>query len=588
MRRFGSRPVKKHTHNTSRIHVVAVVFCIAFAMVAFRLFVLMVWQHSFYTALANGSHETYAELFPERGTIFVQSEVTGETFPIALNRDVYLMFADTREIHDADEASDVVEKLVELFDYDEEKKEDILKRLNKEDDPYEPLDKEVLELKKMEVESYDLPGVHFVSRSERFYPEGTIAANVLGFVRKDDDGKQVGNYGIEGYWNDVLAGTTGYIEGTRSARGSWIPLAGRSFIPAEDGADIVLTIDRTLQYQTCEILRKRMESYEAEGASLVVMEPDTGAIRVMCSLPDFDPNDYGKIENIDQYNNSAIFEPYEPGSIFKPIAMAAAVNEGLVEPGSVFHDTGSAEVGCIKPIQNAELKSYGDQTMTGVLENSINTGMVYVVEQLGKYMFREYVEQFGFGLKTGIELDTEISGTIESLYRTKNDSVDCYTATASFGQGITATPLQMATAFSAIANGGSLMRPYIIAEKKYKNGQTETTRPEEIRQILTKRTSQLLSAMLVRVIDTGQASLAQIPGYYMAGKTGTAQIAGPGGYTAETNHSFAGFGPADDPRFVVIIKFEKPKRTFSSITAAPTFAEIGELLLSYYNIAPDY
>ncbi|MBI2436521.1 MAG: penicillin-binding protein 2 [Candidatus Magasanikbacteria bacterium] len=552
-----------------------------------RLFILMIIEHGFYTALASGSHDLYAELFPARGSIYLESEDGMEQFSISLNRDLYVMFADTREIEDDETAEVVAEKLAEVFGYDDEKKIAVFLQLNKRSDPYEPIEQKVEEDIVHKIGEMNLKGIHFISMPHRFYPEGNLAAQVVGFLGKDDAGNDVGRYGLEGYWNKELAGSGGFLEGVRSAKGSWIPLAGRLFEPAQDGVDLTLTIDRVLQYKSCEMLRTRQEEYGAQTASLIIMDPKTGAIHAMCSLPDFDPNNYGTVESANAYNNTTIFTPYEPGSVFKPVAMSAAINEDVLNPESTFVDNGSTDGGCTKPIQNADFKTYGLQTMTGVLEHSINTGMVYVVKTLGKSSFREYVERFGFGVKTGIELDSESSGTIQSLYENKKNSVDCYTATASFGQGLTVTPLQMVSAFAVIANGGSLMEPYIVKKVTYPNGKVEETKPKEIRKVLEKRTSQLVSGMLVRVIDNAEGSLAKVPGYYIAGKTGTAQIAGPGGYTNDFNHSFVGFGPVDDPKFVMIVKFEKPRRAYASTTAAPTFAEIAKFIMQYYHVEAD-
>src|SRR3989338_5283015 len=312
----------------------------------------------------------------------------------------------------------------------------------------------------------------------------------------------------------------------------------------------------------CEKLAGAAKEYQASSGALVILEPKTGAIRALCSWPDFDPNNYNQVDAIEVYNNTAVFTPYEPGSIFKPITMAAAINEGAVTPETVFHDSGSAEARCRKPIKNAAEKSYGNQTMVGVMENSINTGLVFVIKKLGKNKFIDYVERFGFGVKEGVE-------------------VDCYAATAAFGQGITATPLQMATAIGVIANGGKLIKPYVVSEVRYSDGRVERTKPVEIRSVLTARAASLVAGMMVSVVDNGQAKSARVPGYYVAGKTGTAQIPGPGGYTEDTNHSFVGFAPIDDPKFVMVVKFEKPARKYADSTAAPTFAAIAKFALEY-------
>ncbi len=570
----------------TRIYALKLVFLVLAGAIGFRLFGLMIAQHGFFTALASDSHEIYAELTPERGSIYLEN-ADGKLTPLALNRDKFVVFADTRGYEDPKQPLEVATALAEFFGYDDERKFQVLDQLQKENDGYEQIEKNVDEDTKKRLEELKLPGIYFSRFRERYYPEGTLAASVIGFVGKTESGSAVGRYGVEGYWNELIGGAGGVLEGIRSASGAWIPLAGRSFDAATDGANVVLTLDRTLEFEICERLKNAVSTYEAQSGSLVIMDPMTGAILVMCSVPDFDPNEYNKVKEISAFNNLSIFEPYEPGSVFKPITMAAALDTGVVKPDDYFYDSGSVEAGCKKPIQNADNRSYKDQDMSGILEHSINTGVVFVVNKLGKENFRSYVERFGFGTKTGIELDTETAGTIASLSQNKGDKVDCYTATASFGQGITVTPMQMVTAFSALANGGKLMKPYIVKRIEYANGKVETTRPMEIRQVVSKHTADTVAAMMVRVVDYSEGKRGQVPGYYIAGKTGTAQIAGPGGYTAETNHSFIGFGPVDNPKFVTLIRLEKPQRSYANITAAPLFADITSYLLSYYHVPPE-
>lgn len=569
-----------------RVRLFGAVFSFVIFVMVLRLAMLMIVQHGFYAALAAGTQEAYARLFPRRGDLFFQDSRTGEEFPLAINQDVFTVFADTREFEDDEARARVLQELTAFFSFDDEKKEEVRVQLAKRDDPYEPIAQNIDEEITEKIRALDLPGIGFARRSRRFYPEARLGAAVVGFVAPDQNGGDKGRYGVEGYWNTELAGQSGFLEGARGAKGSWIPLAGRSFQPAQDGADILLTLDRTIQYVACERLLKGMHEYGATSASLIVLEPHLGAVRAMCSFPDFDPNKYGEAQTIEAYNNTAIFTPYEPGSIFKPLIMAAALQEEAVEIGTVFHDTGLREGVCSKPIRNAAGKSYGDQTMTGVLENSINTGMIYVAERLGKAKVVEYINQFGMGLKADLGLDTEASGNIESLYENKGQGFDCYTATASFGQGITVTPLQMANAFAAIANGGELMQPYIVDEMRRADGRVDKTRPRIIRKVLDKRTASLVSGMLVRVVDYGHARRAGVKGYYVGGKTGTAQIPGPGGYTEDTNHTLVGFAPVDDPKFVMVVKYEKPQREFAESTAGVVFGDIAKFILEYYGVPP--
>ena len=587
---YSSHLSKKQKYEDSstdpRLRIMWALFVGISVVIIARLFVLMVFQHGFYVALAAGSHDIYNNLFPERGNIYIQDSRSGEEYPLAMNRDYFLVYADTRQIEDDKTAEDVAEKLAEVFSYDDEKKFEVFLQLNKRTDPYEPLEKKAEEVVVDKLRELDLPGIAFVRQPFRYYPEGNLAAQVVGFLGRNSEGDNIGRYGIEGYWEKELAGKGGFVQGAKSAVGALIPMAGRSFEAAEDGSDLLLTIDRTIQYKACEKLERYRQEFEAVSASLVVMDPYSGAVRAMCSVSDFDPNTYNQVESIDVYNNTNIFTPYETGSIFKPIVMSAALNEGLVTPETYFEDTGSKSGLCDTPLKNAGDVVHGWQTMTGVLENSINTGMVNVAERLGKKKLIKYIENYGFGVREGIELDTEVSGNIETLYVNKGDKIDCYGATASFGQGITATPLQMVAAFGAIANGGVLIKPYIVEEVRHSNGKIDQSEIKEIRNIVNKRSSMLLSGMLVSVIDSGHAGLAAVPGYYVAGKTGTAQIPGLGGYTEETIHSFVGFAPVDNPKFVMIIKFEKPQRKYSASTAAPAFGDIAKFILQYYQVPP--
>jgi len=570
----------------TRIRIVAIGVALVMFVIVYRLFTIMILQHDMYVALAAGSQDMYAQLYPVRGQIYVQDSRMTDRYPVAINRDVFTVYADTRQIQSIDKAESIAEGLADVFHRDDEKKLAMFLQLNKRTDPYEPLEKEVEESVIQRLKEKNFAGIAWVRQAKRYYPEKDLTAQVVGFVGKDQDGNDVGRYGVEGYWQKELAGTRGFIAGATSLAGKLITLAGGSKENPEDGADIVLTIDRALQFATCKALNEGAYEYGAETGAAIIMDPHTGAVRAMCSYPTFDPNTYNQVENTAVYNNHVIFTPYEPGSVFKPITMAGAINEGVVTPDTSFYDTGERSGICQKPIKNALLKAYEWQTMTGVLENSINTGMVFVVEKLGKKKFLDYVERFGFGMKEGIQLDTEVTGTVASLSENKGNDLDCYTATGSFGQGLTATPLQLATAFSAIANGGTLYRPYIVDIIEYTDGRVERTRPVSLGDVITERTARLVSAMMVRVIDSGQAKRAGVPGYYIAGKTGTAQISGVGGYSAQTNHTFVGFGPTDDAKFVMVVKFEKPDRPWADGTAAPVFGKIAKFIMEYYHVPP--
>ncbi len=586
---FGEKKRNSNSSYDTRIHVLFVILCILFLVVTIRLFSLMVVNGSFYKKLAAGAQEFYSELLPKRGEIFTQDSRTGEKFPLALNKDRYILYADTRQIKTDDDAKNIIDQLTTVFQYDGARTSTLWVALNKRTDPYEPIEKKIEQEQMEKIKALKLSGIAFVKIPSRFYPETNLAASIVGFVSTNDQNREIGKYGIEGYFQKELAGTEGELTGTAAHGGGWIPFDTRLFRSSEavDGADLTLTIDRTIQFHACERLWQGMLEYGATSASLVIMDPYTGAIRAMCSFPDFDPNKYGEVTDIQAYNNSTIFTPYEPGSIFKPVAMAAVLNEGTVDPHSPFYDPGVRADLCKTPIRNAESKSYNDTDMTGILVNSINTGMIYVAEKLGTSRFRDYVEKFGFGVKSGIELDTETPGNIESLNKNKKtNKIDCYTATGSFGQGLTVTPLQMAAAYGVIANGGLLMSPHIVDEMTLPDGKVVKTQPTEVHRVISEHSARLLSGMLVNVVENGHAQAAKSKEYYIAGKTGTAQIPGPGGYTADTIHSFVGFAPVEKPKFVMIVKYEKPERKYAESTAVPVFSDISNFLLQYYSVMP--
>ncbi|MFA5076126.1 MAG: penicillin-binding protein 2 [Patescibacteria group bacterium] len=552
-----------------------------------RLFWLQILHHRDYLELASQQHDIYQELLPDRGIIYtqdtrVQDKDNPKLFPVATNRDFYLIYGQTYAI---DDPGATTERLNSVLALPQAVADRIQTQLAKYNDPYEPLAHRVTEEKIQKVAELNLAGIKWVKEKSRYYPENNIGSHVLGFVGFVDD-KLVGQYGLEGYYNSQISGQAGFVKSERDASGSLIGVGEHDYASPENGSSLVLTIDDTVQTVLCQKLDEAVERYKAEGASVVVMDPKTGAILAMCGWPNFDPNDYGNVENIKYYNNPTVFAAYEPGSVFKPITMSIALDQGKVTPESTYEDTGEVKIGQYS-IKNSDLLAHGTQTMTDVLKFSLNTGAIFAMRQAGPETFRDYVEKFGFGVLSGIPLEGESPGTIASLYK----KGEIYPVTASFGQGIMVTPLQVATAFSALANGGKLMRPYIVDRVIDPSGIEIRTEPQEIRQVISPRTSVLISGMLVQVVQEGHAKRAAIPGYYVAGKTGTAQVANPstGDYNSgKTIHTFGGFFPVSDPQLVVVARFDSPQTSqWAEGTAVPFFGEIGKFLASYYQIPPD-
>lgn len=572
--------IKKEVDNPLR--TASIIVLLMAAIIVVRLFVLQVIDRKYYSVLAVNNHEIYKQLYPRRGSILLQDtrDKTKE-YPAAVNRQYYLLYAVPRDIP-PDKINSTADFLSGILAHTPEEKANLLAKLSKSGDPYEPIAKKVSEDTIDQIRSANLSGINVIGQEFRYYPEINLAANVLGFTGQNENGDLSGRYGIEGFWDNSLTGKSGFLAGERGALGSLIPLADRTLKQAEDGVDLLLTIDRNLQYKACESLRKGYEKYEAKSASLILMNPKTGAILAMCSLPDFDPNNYSAVENVGVYNNTTIFTPYEPGSVFKPIIMSVALDLGLVNPFTTFVDTGERIINGRK-IHNALEKKYGLVTMTNVLESSINTGMIWVEEKIGQKRFKEYVEKFGFGKKTGIGLETETAGDISSLSK----SAEIYNAVGSFGQGLTATPLQLVTAYAALANGGKMPKPYIVDEVRYPNGKVEKTE-SQTEVVISPNADKLITAMLISVVERGGSKVTKMSDYYVAGKTGTAQIASRGEYAADdTNHTFIGYFPASDPKFVLLVKYETPKANWAESTAAPVFKDIAKFSLDYYGIPGD-
>lgn len=568
------------TPRFNRISILRGGFIALGAVILIRLFTVQILHHNYYEALAFDNHRLFQELFPERGEIFVQDPYDTETglYAIATNTTLAEVHAEPIHITDPQIVAEALSPILNI------PKEDLLVKLDKPEDPDEILKRRVPEEVVSAIQDLQLPGITFREEQWRYYPEAETTASVTGYYGYSDEDK-AGQYGLEGYFNEDLHGVPGELDGEKDAFGRFLTI-GDSFIKnAIDGTDLELTIDKNVQFYACEHLNAAVEKFDAKGGSIIIMDPDTGAILAMCNNPTYDPNKYNEVETIDVFSNAAVTGAYEPGSVFKAFTMAAGLDLNVVEASTTYNDTGEVKIGKYT-IRNSDGKSNGVQTMTEVLEKSLNTGTIFVTQQIGDEAFYQYLEKFGFGTPTGIELSNEHSGNIANQAKLK----DIYTATASYGQGLTITPIQLISAYAAIANGGSLMKPYIVQKQVQPNGEVIETNPHTVRQVITEDTARVLTAMLVNVIDSGHAKLASVDGYRMAGKTGTAQIVGENGtYDANKhNDTFVGYGPISDPQFVMLTKLDQPTAApWSAATAAPLFGEVAQYLMQYYHIAPD-
>ncbi len=422
-----------------------------------------------------------------------------------------------------------------------------------------------------------LNGLAFKPHYQRSYPEDSLASNLLGFVTRDGRGY----FGIEEKYNDLLAGNPVQV---------WVPSDPNKAmdIPkVPDGTTLVLTINRDLQARVEQILDDSLKKYGSENGTIIVMNPRNGEILAMASSPRMDLNNYNNYfslySNASQYN-LAIGTAYEPGSVFKILTMAAALDTGTVKADTTFVDTGAIDVGGIT-IRNWNRDAWGEQTMTGCLQHSLNVCLAWVSTQLGMQNFYSYLERFGFGHPTGIDLSGEASGRLKIPGDGDWYPVDL--GTNAFGQGISVTPMQMMMAVSAVANNGRMVTPHVLYSM-LRDGHQYNVPSQYAGQPISAETAKTLSEMLSNSLEQ-ESSQALLPGYRLAGKTGTAQIPTEYGYDAtHTNASFIGWGPVDDPQFMVYVWLEKPSASiWASETAAPVFAQVAEQTVISLNIPPD-
>ncbi len=486
----------------------------------------------------------------------------------------------------------------------------------------------------------DYDGVNIQSEYYRFYPEKTLGANIIGYVNS----LGVGLYGIESKFNIQLQGIKGVFQTQKDSIGRQITVGESTIQPAVDGDDIVLTIDRSIQMKLDKIMERGVRDNNADDGVGIVYDPQTGKVLAMSHYPTFDPNAYGKIfeketvnlksEEIarlvpvdektghftmivdiltgvkinifkevykdgtisykryknkvgaEAYQNKAVAWPYEPGSVFKPLVMSAAIDDNDVTPDTQYNDNGPIKTDEFT-IKNALEKYYGVITMTQVLEKSLNTGMAFIARKIGRNLLYNYIMKYGLGERTDIEFGDEASGKIEHFTQWAESEL----ITHAFGQGLTATPIQMVMAYGALANKGTLMQPYIVDEIRQPDGKVIHNEPRAIRQVTSEQTANDVTKMLISAVERGVATHAAVPNHFIAGKTGTAQTyykGKPLSGSGTTNATVMGYAPIDKPRFVMLIKLTRPRKSeWADATAAPMFSQMAQFLFDYYNIPPD-
>jgi cell division protein FtsI/penicillin-binding protein 2 len=484
------------------------------------------------------------------------------------------------EIIDGEKIYESLSKIIKID------KTTFLEKANKKNDPYEEIATKVENVDGEKIKGSKLNGIYLQKSQWRYYPGNNLASQTLGFVGYKNDILE-GRYGLESYYEDNLK-----RDRTATLKNFFTELWGNAEKLANGGekleADIITTIEPTTERMLETEIENVTKKYGSKTSGGIIMDPTTGEIYAMASYPSFDPNNYNKEKDVSIFTNPNVERVFEMGSIIKPITMSAGLDQQLVTASSTYKDEGSLKVGD-RTVYNFDFKGRGIVSMQEVLNQSLNTGAAYVALLLGKKTFSEYISNFGLGEETGIDLPGELPGLFKNFVKGKDVEV----ANAAFGQGIAMTPIATVRALSALGNGGVLPNPHIVKEIKYKVGISKKRdyTDDEMRRVIKEETSEEITRMLVQVFDKAlKGGIYKMDRYSIAAKTGTAQIAnkaGGGYYTDKFNHTFFGYFPAYNPKFIIFLYTEEPHSDYASNTLSEPFSKLAKFLINYYHIAPD-
>ena len=554
-----------------RIRLVLTGLVLGFLLIQIRLFYWQILKGNARASAASQQYYFTLQIPPIRGTI-----LASDANPLVTHKTAYFAYGEPKKIEDP---KSFISGVSELLGLDKEKVEENISVPNS---VWVPLKPKVDEETYQKIIDLKLQGIGFEKDASRYYPEGSMAANLLGFVGSDSNGEDKGYFGIEGFYNLALRGKPGSLIQEKDARGLPILLGDGKRIPAENGQTLELYLDRTVQFIAETKLKQGIQKYGAKEGLVAIMDPKTGGFLGAAAWPAFDPRDFGEYPS-DLYPNPLVADTFEPGSTFKVLVMAAALNEKVIEPSTKYNEEGPVSVGpyFIKTWNN---EYHGEMTATQIIEKSSNPGMVFVQKKLGKDKFLDYIKKYGFGEKTGIDLEEETTSQI----RNDDEWKEIDLATASFGQGIAVTPIQMLRAVSVLANDGVLVEPHVVHKFIDTKGKVVEIKPKDSAKVIRPAAAKTITEMMINAVDNGEAKWAKPKGYRIAGKTGTAQIPVEGHYDdKKTIASFVGFAPADDPKFVMLVLLREPTSSpWGSETAAPLFFNIAKELFSYYGISP--
>lgn len=588
-----NKPIPVKTRTFDRVSSLQFLVIFIGLVLVVRLFYLQVIRHDHYAQLANLEHQKKYTIPASRGSIYFRDGE--EIVPAVLNTTVYTLYADPSEVKHIDEAANRLSAILKL---DGSKVRQLLKS---KDTQYVVLAKR---LSKAQVDELfknknKLQGINVTQVPQRVYPEGQLGAQVLGFV--NDEG--AGQYGIESAINKKLSGTPGQLKAITDVRG--IPLslddATNVAVQPKNGQSYVLTVDRNIQAKAEQALTDGLKKSKATKGSVVVIDPNTGAVKAMANFPSFDPAKYYDVDGdaYQKFQNRVVSDQYEAGSDIKVLTMATGINEGVITPNSTFYNAGFVQVDDAK-IKNVEQDVNGTRTMTDVLKFSLNTGVVHVLSQLGggsinkqarEKLYSYFTDHYGFGSNTGIEQAGETPGSVYGPSTVQGNNVRY--SNMSFGQGMGVTMIQTASAFSSIINGGNYFQPHLIEGVINGDDLVDTKPPKPIRSgVVSPQTSSSIIEMTRTALKESPAVAGYMrAGYNIGGKTGTSQTIDPatGKYSdINTVGTYLGFGGDEKPRYVIMVRVDDSKLAgySGSAAAAPIFGDISNWMIDYYNIKP--
>jgi stage V sporulation protein D (sporulation-specific penicillin-binding protein) len=549
-----------------------VLFCVAIIV---RLSYWQVVKASDLRSQAQLQRTNSQDIVADRGEIL---DIHG--FPLATNMNSYLLYANPSQSKEITASQlDFLSQVINTTDSGK-----LLSMLTMPNRVWVPITTRLNTQAREKIESLNIAGLGFENQSQRFYPEGSVSGHLLGFVGRDENGLPKGYFGLEGFYDKQLSGVSGKVIQETDALNRPIVIGVQNFLPAQEGRTLITSLDRTVQYILYQKLQAGLSRFQAVSGTVSVMDPKTGNILAMVSLPGYDPDKY---QNFDpnMYKNPIVSDVFEPGSTFKTLIMAAGIDANVIKPDTVCNIcSGPLAIGEYT-VKTWNEKYYPGSTMTEVLQHSDNVGMVFVGRKLGKNKLLSYLKKFGIGEPTGIDIQEE---QVQPLRR-DNEWYEIDLATATFGQGIAVTPLQMLRAVSAIANKGKMVTPRMVTQILADDRKSEPPRTATVSVISPEAAAQV-TEMMVNSVDRGEAKWAKPAGFAIAGKTGTAQIPVEGHYDKDkTIASFVGFAPAYDPKFVMLVTLKEPKSSpWGSETAAPLWFEISKELLRYYQVSPSF